>query len=269
MRLFFLALFVLLVASASSQDIYDKNNSLKYLHYLENAGEYDLLYPEFERLVYMQPANDSLKLGLLKVLQKAGWYEKGIQRAEAFFPNQSLMPSTFSDQYIKLLILNKSYEKAAAFDAATDSLSKETKSNYLISIYLLNSQWRQAQELNKKTTISQLFMPVLQEIQHVKYKSPLLAGGMSLVIPGSGKLYCGKLRDGLLSFVLVSILSWQSYVGFHKKGVESVYGWVSGTAAAGFYLGDVYGSFKAARHYNEDKNNEIIEKVRAVTTNTY
>jgi len=269
MRLIFSVLLVLLSIKAFSQDIYDKNNSLKYLRYLESIGQYELLYPEYERLIFMEPDNDSLKLGLLSSFQKAGLYEKGIERTEVFFPDRSLMPVSFSNKYIKLLILNKSYNKAIAFDTTITSLPATVKADYLITIYLLNGQWKQAQELNKKATVSQLFNPVLQDIQRVHCKSPLLASGMSLVLPGSGKLYCGKLRDGIMSFVLVSLLSWQSYVGFHKKGVESVYGWVSGAAAAGFYLGDVYGSYKAARYYNEDKNNEIIEKVRAVTTNTY
>ena len=48
---------------------------------------------------------------------------------------------------------------------------------------------------------------------------------------------------------------------FNEKGIESVYGWIMGTLSVGFYIGNIYGSVKSARLYNNNQNLQYREKV--------
>ena len=80
------------------------------------------------------------------------------------------------------------------------------------------------------------------EIPGYKPKSPWLAGVMSAVIPGSGKIYAGDLRSGISTLMIVGALggiaaeSWIKLGGrdWRTIALSSVFGL--------FYIGNIYGS---------------------------
>lgn len=80
------------------------------------------------------------------------------------------------------------------------------------------------------------------ELKDYKRKSALLAGTMSAVIPGSGKIYAGDLRSGVSTLVVVGALGAMMAEAAHR------YGWkdwrtISLTSVFGvFYIGNIYGS---------------------------
>ena len=79
------------------------------------------------------------------------------------------------------------------------------------------------------------------ELKGVK-KSSFLAGAMSAVIPGSGKIYAGDLRSGVSTFLIVGALGGMAAESWIKLGgrdwrtiaLSSVFGL--------FYIGNIYGS---------------------------
>lgn len=85
--------------------------------------------------------------------------------------------------------------------------------------------------------------------QNLPYKSPLLAGLFSAILPGSGKIYTGETGDGVTAFILTSLFSYLAYTGFDHDHMTR--GYLLGAAAAGFYLGNIYGSVISARLRNE------------------
>lgn len=72
--------------------------------------------------------------------------------------------------------------------------------------------------------------------------SPWLAGTLSALVPGAGRLYLGHWQDGLVSLAMVGAPAYFAWDGFHSDGVDSVRGWLLGTVAGVLYLGNVYGS---------------------------
>ena len=91
--------------------------------------------------------------------------------------------------------------------------------------------------------------------------------GLSLV-PSMGKIYTKNAKDGLVSLFMVGITSFLSYRGFSQKeinqkgkGIESIPGWFYGSLGVGFYIGNLYGSYRSAKRYNakfhENINNEL------------
>ena len=82
-------------------------------------------------------------------------------------------------------------------------------------------------------------------------KSQALAGILSAILPGSGKLYCGRKYDALYTLCVLTSSAWLSYRGFRDDGIESIKGWSFGVLTAFFYGGNIYGSCIAANIYNE------------------
>ena len=80
------------------------------------------------------------------------------------------------------------------------------------------------------------------ELPNYKPRSPWLAGAMSAVIPGSGKIYAGDLRSGVSTLLIVGALGGMAAESWIKLGgrdwrtiaLSSVFGL--------FYIGNIYGS---------------------------
>jgi hypothetical protein len=95
----------------------------------------------------------------------------------------------------------------------------------------------------------------------IKFKSPFIAAGFSAIIPGTGKFYTKNWSDGIFSMLFVAGNAWQAYRGFNEHGVRSAYGWAFAGLSASFYIGNIFGSAKAAKRYNKNKKNEIGSQV--------
>jgi hypothetical protein len=98
------------------------------------------------------------------------------------------------------------------------------------------------------------------------HKSRLLAGALSAVVPGSGKVYCGRVADGIYSFLIVGLFAWQAYDGFEEDGTSSVKGWIFGVLGTGFYLGNIYGSTVAAELYNQRVYDDFVRGLKIEIT---
>jgi TM2 domain-containing membrane protein YozV len=80
------------------------------------------------------------------------------------------------------------------------------------------------------------------------YKSPVLAGILSAIIPGSGKVYAGETGDGIVGFLTSAVFSFIAYDNFNAG--HKTRGWIWTGIAGVFYAGNVYGSVAAAQIYN-------------------
>jgi hypothetical protein len=88
-----------------------------------------------------------------------------------------------------------------------------------------------------------------------------LAMAMSTIVPGTGRFYTGDWKDAIISMITIGVTGYQAYRGFTIKGTKSAYGWVYGTIATGFYLGNIYGSFSSAKRYNKRKSEKLDQKI--------
>lgn len=76
----------------------------------------------------------------------------------------------------------------------------------------------------------------------VKRKSPLLAGAMSAIVPGTGKMYAGRMYQGLFSFVFVGVLAGATYEQYRHGGLSNPQFYLVGSLFSIFYVGNIYGS---------------------------
>lgn len=91
------------------------------------------------------------------------------------------------------------------------------------------------------------------------YKSELAAGILSAIIPGSGKIYTEEFSDGITAFILTGIFSYLAYDNL--KHEHKFRGYLFIGIAAGFYLGNIYGSVASAQIFNAKVDFNFIQSL--------
>lgn len=257
-----------------SQDLFNLENSRRFAAYLFDTRQYDLAADEFERVVFMDPADSSAVLSLLSSYRLQKDYSVGVRRAfdlvsKVQVPDESLIREVFL-----LTALSGQHQKATRFIQDQHQLPAGKRATFLLSNRILAGDWEGAQ--NQLGINGPINEPVYSELAslvegytQIHTKSPWLAAGMSTLIPGLGKFYTGDWKDGLIALLFVASNTWQSYRGFNRDGLDSVNGWIFGTIGAGFWLGNIYGSYRAAGKYNSRKRNAYHEHSTSVIYNAF
>lgn len=96
-----------------------------------------------------------------------------------------------------------------------------------------------------------------QDLLKVKRRSPVLAGLMSAVVPGAGKVYAGQLGQGVAIFLQNTIFALQAYEGYRKDGHRSARFLIYSGLFTVFYIGNVWGSVLSV----QIKRQEMYEKI--------
>ncbi len=270
-RIVLIFIAIVAIPSLYAQDIYDKKHSKKYANFLFMSTEYRLAVNEFERVVFMDKDDEEAKLHLLKSYRLSQQYDKGLKRSTYFYPFVTQMPQEIFIEYAKMLLLTKSFTQLDALLNLPLRLSSDNLCLLKSASCISQANWRDAENyVSKIQESNEYYKPLsllVQEGKNINYKSPLLSGALSALVPGMGKVYLGYWRDGLLALLATGVSSWQSYRGFNKEGISSVYGWIYGCLSVGLYIGNVYGSVKAANKYNYVKNHEIRQRIEKVYIN--
>jgi hypothetical protein len=94
-----------------------------------------------------------------------------------------------------------------------------------------------------------------------KKKSPAIAGLYSALIPGSGKLYCGKKSQFTTIFLSNAALGLQTWEAGVKDGTNSARFIISGIIFSFFYIGNIWGSILEARNYTRELNKELENEI--------
>lgn len=250
-----------------SQDLYNLEHSQKYAEYLFSSHQHALAAEEYERLVFFDSSNIGFKYNLIKSYRLSGDLNSGIRRIYSFYGNSlDTMPQILATEYVKIQLLSDSLPVVTNFIQRKNKLSLENKAVFQSCNLLLSGEYNRASLLAKEAAADNSAFPaeiiiLADKAAKIKLKNPFLAGSFSAIIPGSGKFYTRNWSDGVLSMLFVVGNAWQAYRGFNEHGIKSGYGWVFASLSASFYIGNVFGSVKAAKRYNKNKKNEIDNKV--------
>lgn len=242
-----------------AQNLYNYENSAAFAAYLEQTQQFSLAAAEYERLIYLNPTADSLGYKLLFAYRKAGLNSVGLKRAESMYPKLKQMPADVARTYAGMLLEEKIFAQADTFLHLNNRLPAEDRFLFLGTSQALHSNWSEAQKFYSR--VSPMQRPIVVQYQQVtlqalaqRRKSPALAAGLSALMPGAGKVYTRDWKDGLMALVLVGTSAWQAQRAFKQSGSDSVRGWIFASVSTGFYIGNIFGSFKAAKVYNQRQN---------------
>ena len=237
--LFFSIFYFLLSLYSFAQDLYDFRHSVRFAEYLYSSKQFNLAATEYERIVFLSPASDSLQLRLLQSYQKAGSNKNGLQRAIKLYPSLNQMPPIIAPQYVGMLLNEHYFSEANIFITHYSWPSSQKELFMKASLEAFQGNWEMAdiytKQLNKqKYPLASSYAKVIDQGLTMHSKSPALASILSTIVPGSGKLYTDNWKDGLIAFIMTAGSGWQAYRSFNRKGGQSVRGWVFASISVGF-----------------------------------
>ena len=250
------------IADSPPTDYYQPENIHKFADYLYAQGDYLRAAGEYQRYLFSQPT--AMENGVLRRIAEGyrlgGQPDRAVQFLETQ-PDSSLTRYELGATYF----LMKQYDESIRFLKESQNLFQggeyRWKSQILIGMNtLMQKRWESAVQhfdqldLNGLPEIvghrASMYKGYAEDGADLPSKSPLLAGFLSTVLPGSGRVYIGRPNDALLTVFLLGVLGWAAYDGFAENGVSSRKGWTFGTLGGIFYLGNVYGSVVAAQTHN-------------------
>jgi tetratricopeptide (TPR) repeat protein len=265
-----IALLVSVYCPAFSQNIFDYSHSLSYADYLYKSRQFTLAAEEYERALFLSPNNDSIAAQLIKSYNLSGQCKQAKLRVRQLSLIDDSMPGIIAKEYARTLFCTNLYADVRQLLSKNKRIDPISVAEFHLYLELKTKNWKKADSIlnnNKDEQISVVlskYKDVVYKANHLKHRSPGIALLMSTVVPGSGKIYAGSWKDGLIAMVFIGGSAFQAYRGFSQKGVESVYGWIFGGVSTGFYLGNLYGSFKAAKKYNERKVHEVLHEAEKI-----
>lgn len=117
---------------------------------------------------------------------------------------------------------------------------------------------RKCNDANLSLTEFYLYVQ-MQDLKNYRRKKPFVAGLLSAIIPGSGKIYTKKPHEALFSFMPVAFNFAQAAEGYYYKKFESPHLYVFGGIGSVFYASSIVGSARSATR----KNEEFYSKIKA------
>lgn len=257
---------LMVIADSPPIDYYQPENIRKFADYLYAQGDYLRAAGEYQRYLFSQSSalgNDILRR-IADSYRLGGHPDRTVQFLETLLqtqPNSNLARYELGATYF----LMEQYDESIRFLKESQDLFQgeeyRWKSQMLIGMNkLMQKRWVSAFQHFNQFDLSGLpetaghhasiYKRYAEDGRELSSKNPLLAGFLSTVLPGSGRIYVGRPNDALLTVFLLGVLGWAAYDGFAENGVSSRKGWTFGTLGGIFYLGNVYGSVVAAQTHN-------------------
>ena len=263
---FFLIFYLLVAQLTNAQNLFDKTNSEKFAEYLFSSHQFNLAANEYEWLVFIDSTKDFYKQRLFDSYKYSNQLDLGIKRFDEIFPDNLHVKEPFASQYTDMLIYGNKYS-LAEFYINNNAHLFDKSDFYKMNLKLFSKEWKPAQNLFTKNDTLALFkpyQPLMTSIDNLKLKHTGVAAILSMVVPGLGKAYVGEWKDGLISLMFVGASAFQAYRGFNENGVKSVSAWIFSSVTAGFYFGNIYGSVKSVKRYNNKKTDKIVNDAKVV-----
>ena len=102
---------------------------------------------------------------------------------------------------------------------------------------------------------------MLSRYNHQKRKSPMVAGLLSAVIPGSGKLYAGYKYQAISAFTTNVFFGAQMAEAIIKSGFKSVHFAYACSIFSLYYVGNIVGSVMATKKKKRDQLNQLDDEI--------
>ena len=249
--------------SLLAQNVFDSTHTRQFLQFLMQTKQYNFAQIEAERL-YFFTQTDTLFALQLRLNRYLKTFDEGIFKFNNYTVENKQITKDIYEEYLKLLICKQQLTKVKSSLNQSLLLDSISTVRYLIHTALLEKNWNQAKLLYNTFPGSKLLAPYDNYINKgslVKLKNPVIATGLSVIVPGLGKVYSGFPRDGLFALAAIATTAWQAYNGFSRKGNGSVYGWFFASFSGVLYVSTIYGSYKSAKQINYFNEEKVIHTV--------
>ena len=194
----------------------------RYAEHLFESGDYRAARLAYKRLLFYRPDTEFRDVADYRIAQSY-YYQNRPERAEHLFREFLAVHPNSPFRFRSQLMIGQLHFDAGEYSLARTALfellhsTEDTETvaaaHYLRGwCYVRTSDWNKAiSELRRVDTLqtdtphgknARRLADLLLEKTPLPHKSPQLAGWLSTVVPGSGQLYVGRIREGILAAVL-------------------------------------------------------------------
>ena len=256
-------------------EYYAPENVLKFADFLYEQGDYLRAAGEYQRYLFYKPQDtEQIHYKIAVSYRFGGKTEQAIQGFETLlrtYPESEFASRAYYQIGATYFLMDQFDQSTLFLHEALPRITdtrQHAEAEQLIGLsYLKQKRWSEASEVFKTLQESDV-MPIREKavVYHnyaekgarLSTRSPFLAGTLSTIVPGAGRLYTGRLGDALNSLFTIGLTGWQAYDGFRRDGISSAKGWTLGTLCGIFYVGNIYGSVISARVYNRHVTDEFL-----------
>lgn len=192
----------------------------------------------------------------IKKLDRAAEYFAKVPQGSVFY-DKALFFGAVSNVY------EGDYDRSVSLLKSYDGPYEELREYQLAGIALLRNDeeaYRQAAYYFTHQSYAlaggeRMFESICEERYDTRGKSPFVAAAASAVIPGLGKVYAGRLDEGISAFLTVGAFAAITAENWIKCGPTNWKTILFGTLGSIFYIGNIYGSYVSVGITNLETQN--------------
>lgn len=266
-----ITLFIFLFTSLilSQQIDFNSSQNIKlFADFLFCNKDYLRAIDEYERYLKMCE-NDSIQFKIAYGFLQMGNYQNAIEKFSAIKSNSNFYDAAGIEKLKVFFLANDT----SSFISEADLLLQSNNPYNNNVLRFKNSFLLFTENLPAKDILLSPFTfegkSIISDFYDWKknppYKSERIAGILSTIIPGSGKIYTENYSDGITAFILTGLFGYLAYSNFEHE--HNFRAWAFTGLAAGFYAGNIYGSIASAQIFNARLNFEFDEGVKLFLEN--
>jgi hypothetical protein len=267
------------IAQAKLDSINKAREELKFIEHLINSKEHnDALFllkdihKKFPENYFTQQIKDSLNYlaawslyNQKKLDSSIVYFEKVSISSPVYF--KSKFYETF--EWIYLRNPEKAEKSIGKIDVKNDSLFLELAKMDLSICALLKKDFKKFDSISNTFSYNNVqfseeqkeLIEYKKQLQKVKHKSPLVAAGLSALVPGLGKYYAGYKGQAMAAFLPSAIFGVVAAENLYRRGPRDVQFILFASIFSIFYTGNIWGSAISVRTYREQQYNEIYNNI--------
>jgi TM2 domain-containing membrane protein YozV len=236
-----------------SINFHSPENIKRFADYLFCEGDYLRAVEEYESIQDIM-RNDTINFKIMLAYSEIGLYQ--LSSLNYNISPGSLLEEDGGKLFLKNRFLETPYSFFQISELGTYPFPNDSANlNYFNQLTSISYLFSSVDGITKDEIINP-FEKIEKEIvssfyewkADPPYKSPALAGALSAVIPGSGKMYMGEWGDGITALLATGLLAFLAYDNFRAD--HTTRAWIFTGLGAFFYAGNIYGSVAAAQIFN-------------------
>lgn len=262
-RFLFYSTALLCFATSAKAQLFSIQENIAFGNYLIRSEQYN------DAIIFLNSAEHKHDTQNPNYLYFKGWAFYNLKQLDSSATFLAKVPCTGEFYHKARFFSALSYAHIGNYSAAnevinqTDSLTEELQelaNLELAGIALLTRDLNAFKHLEETFTHQNYNLAEHQEtlsklskdIANFNPKSPLLAGTLSAIVPGLGKLYAGRVGEGISALLTTAILGAITIENYNKGGIKSAGTIVSGSLFTAVYAANIYGSVYSVKAYRDD-----------------